>query len=64
MLKPSLRLFILPLGAVSMIATMASQNAPQAAQRDSAIQQVRQEIAPCKTNSTADICIISETSAR
>ena len=31
MLKPSLRLFILPLGAVSMIATLASQNAPQAA---------------------------------
>ena len=64
MLKPSLRLFILPLGAVSMIATMASQNAPQAAQRNNAIQQVRQEMAPCKTNSTADICIISETSAR
>ena len=64
MLKPSLRLFILPLGAVSMIATMASQNAPQAAQRETTTQQVRQELAPCKTNSTADICIISEKSAR
>jgi hypothetical protein len=64
MLKPSLRLFILPLGAVSMIASMASQNAPQAAQRESATQQVRQEIVPCKANSTADICIISEKAAR
>ena len=34
MLKPGLRLFILPLGAVSMIATLSSQNAPQAAQRE------------------------------
>ena len=56
MLKPSLRLFILPLGAVTMIATLASQNAPQAA-RESTIQQVRQEIVACTPNSNADICI-------
>jgi hypothetical protein len=59
MLKPSLRLFILPLGAVTAIATMASQNAPQAT-RDSAIQQVRQEIVACSPNSNAHICIVSE----
>ena len=64
MLKPSLRLFILPLGAVSMIATLASQNAPQAAQRDSMMQQVRQEIAACTPNSVADICVVSEKVAR
>ncbi len=63
MLKPSLRLFILPLGAVSMIATLASQNAPQAA-RASMIQQVRQEIVACTPNSNADICIVSEKAAR
>ena len=63
MLKPGLRLFILPLGAVSMIATLSSQNAPQAAQRES-FQQVRQEMAPCKANANADICIISEKAAR
>jgi hypothetical protein len=61
MLKPSLRLFILPLGAVSMIATLASQNAPQA-QRESTFQQVRQEIVTCAPN--ADICVISEKVAR
>jgi hypothetical protein len=63
MLKPSLRLFILPLGAVSMIATMASQNAPHAA-RDNGIQQVRQEIVACSANPKADVCIVSEQAAR
>ena len=63
MLKPSLRLFILPLGAVSMIATLSSQNAPQAGQRET-IQQVRQEIVACTPNSNADICIVSEKIAR
>jgi hypothetical protein len=64
MLKPSLRLFILPLGAVSMIATLSSQSAPQPAQRDTMIQQLRQEIVTCKANSNADICIVSEKAAR
>ena len=63
MLKPSLRLFILPLGAVSLIATMASQNAPQAG-RDSAVQQVRQEIVACSAAPNADVCIVSEKVAR
>jgi hypothetical protein len=64
MLKPSLRLFILPLGAVSMIATLSSQHAPQAVKREGMIQQMRQEIVACTPHSKADICIISETSAR
>jgi hypothetical protein len=63
MLKPSLRLFILPLGAVTAIATMASQNAPQAT-RASAIQQVRHEVVACQPNSNTDICIVSEKAAR
>jgi hypothetical protein len=64
MLKPNLRLLILPLGAVSMIATLSSQNVPQAAQRESMIQQVRQEIVACTPNSNADICIVSEKTPR
>jgi len=63
MLKPNLRLLILPLGAVTAIATMASQNAPQA-NRAGAIQQVRQEIVACQPNSSADVCIVSEQAAR
>jgi hypothetical protein len=64
MLNPSLRLFILPLGAVSMIATLSSQNAPQAAQRENMIQQVRQEIVTCTPNFNADVCIVRERPAR
>jgi hypothetical protein len=63
MLKPSLRLFILPLGAVCTIAALASQNAPQAAQRDVASRS-QQEVVSCSTKPNADICIISETVAR
>ena len=63
MLKPSLRLFILPLGAVSMIATLSSQNAPQA-ERASMFHQIRQEIVACTPNSNADICIVSEKAPR
>jgi len=62
MLKPSLRLFILPLGAVSIIATMASQDAPQATRASD--QQLRQEIVACSANPKADVCIVSEKAAR
>ena len=63
MLKPSLRLFILPLGAVSMIATLSSQHGPQV-QRESVIQQMRQEIVACPPNSKTDICAIGQKGAR
>jgi len=63
MLKPSLRLFILPLGAVTAIATMASQNAPQAT-RENAVRQVRHEIVACSQQPNADVCIVSEQATR
>lgn len=63
MLKPSVRLFILPLGAVSVIATMASQDGTQAG-RDSMMREVRQEITACAPNLKADVCIVSEKTAR
>ncbi|ETR79068.1 hypothetical protein X566_11075 [Afipia sp. P52-10] len=62
MLKPSLRLFILPLGAVCTIAALASQNAPQASQHPA--MQTRQEIVSCSTKPNADVCILSESVAR
>jgi hypothetical protein len=64
MLTPGLRLFILPLGAVSMIATLSSQNAPRPPQRESMIEQMRQEIAACTPNPIADICVIGKKVAR
>ena len=62
MLKPSLRLFIIPLGAATIIATMASQNAPQATR--GADPQLRQEIAACSAAPKADVCIVGEKAAR
>jgi len=62
MLKPSLRLFILPLGAATIIATMASQNAPQASRAADA--QLRQEIVACSAAPNASACIVSEKAAR
>jgi hypothetical protein len=59
MLKPSLRLFILPLGAVSAIATMASQDASQAG-RNGMMREIRQEIVVCAPNLKTDVCIVSE----
>jgi len=62
MLKPSLRLFIIPLGAVSILSAMASQNAPQAARASDP--QLRQEIVACSANPKADVCIVSEKAGR
>ena len=64
MLKPSLRLFIIPLGAISMIATLASQNAPQAARNDRLSPQLRQEVVVCSPDSKVDICIVGESTSR
>jgi hypothetical protein len=66
MLKPSLRFLIVPLGAVSMIASMASQNTPQAQLRDGATRQVREQVVDCgkQVRSAAGICVADSTSAR
>ena len=61
MLTPR-HLLILPLGALSMFATLSSQNAPQTAQLESTIQQLGQEV--CTPLAKADICIVSEKAAR
>lgn len=63
MLKPSLRLLILPLGAVAAMATMAGQNAPEAT-RVRVPRQVRLDVVPCAPNALADICFVSERPAR
>jgi hypothetical protein len=47
-----------------MIATLSSQNAPRPPQRESMIEQMRQEIAACTPNPIADICVIGKKVAR
>lgn len=61
---PSLRLFILPLGAVSMVASLASHSIPQAAERGSMIQQVRYETLACTPSTGVRDCGPGATFAR
>jgi len=67
MLKPSFRLFIIPLGAICTLASLSSQNATPRAQRDSGSTFVRQQVVDCSNKNPSEVCVISydsETSAR
>jgi hypothetical protein len=67
MLKPSFRLFIIPLGAICTLASLSSQNVTPRAQRDSGSALVRQQAIDCSNKSPSEVCVISydsETSAR
>ncbi|MFH0297168.1 hypothetical protein AAFX91_07990 [Bradyrhizobium sp. 31Argb] len=58
MLKPSLRFFIIPLGAVATLATLSSQNVAPRAQRDAGVTPVHQQVIDCSTKSAAEVCEI------
>ncbi len=65
MLKPSLRFFIIPLGAICTLASLSAQNATPRAQRDTG-SFVRQQVVDCSNKNPAEVCVISydsETSA-
>jgi len=67
MLKPSFRLFIIPLGAICTLASLSSQNVTPRAHRDSGSALVRQQVVDCSNKSPTEVCVISldsETSAR
>jgi hypothetical protein len=59
MLKPSFRYFIIPLGAISTLATLSAQNAPPRAQRDTGSMYVRQQVVDCSAKSPTEVCVIS-----
>jgi hypothetical protein len=59
MLKPSFRLFIVPLGAVATLATLSAQNVTPRAQRDSGSTFVREQVVDCGTKSPKEVCVIS-----
>jgi hypothetical protein len=59
MLKPSFRLFIVPLGAVATLATLSAQNVQPRAQRDSGSPFVREQVVDCGTKSPKEVCVIS-----
>jgi hypothetical protein len=65
MLKPSFRYFIIPLGAISTLATLSAQDAAPRAQRDAGSMIVREQVVDCGTKSPTQVCVItydSETS--
>ncbi len=67
MLKPSFRLFIIPLGAICTLASLSGQNATPRVQRDSGSTFVRQQVVDCSNKNPSEVCVISfdsETSAR
>src|SRR5260370_27915128 len=66
MLKPSFRLFIIPLGAICTLASLSSQNVTPRVQSDSGPSFARQQVVDCSSKSPSEVCVISfdsETSA-
>jgi hypothetical protein len=60
MLKPSLRFLIVPLGAVSTLATLSTQHIEPRAQRDGTIL-VREQVVDCSVKPSTEVCVISTT---
>ncbi len=67
MLKPTFRFFIIPLGAICTLASLASQNARPLVHRDTGAMMVREQVVDCNKRSLTEVCVISydgETSTR
>ena len=60
MLKPSFRYFIIPLGAISTLATLsAQQNVSPRAERTQGTTVVREQVVDCSAKSPSEVCVIS-----
>lgn len=59
MLKPTFRLFIIPLGAICTLASMSSQNAAPRGTQDTGSMFVRQQVVDCSTKNPKEVCVIS-----
>ena len=67
MLKPTLRFFIIPLGAICTLASLSAQNTTPRVQRDSGSVFVHEQVVDCSHKNPTEVCVISdvsETSAR
>ena len=60
MLKPSFRFFIIPLGAICTLASLAAQNTAPRAQRDSGSMFVREQVVDCSNKNPTEVCVISD----
>jgi hypothetical protein len=59
MLKPSFRFFIIPLGAICTLASLAAQNAAPTAPHDPGSMVVRQQVIDCSDRAPSEVCVIS-----
>ena len=59
MLKPSFRYFIIPLGAISTLATLSAQNVAPRAERTQGTTVVREQVVDCSAKSPSEVCVIS-----
>jgi len=59
MLKPSFRYFIIPLGAISTLATLSAQNVLPRADRTQGTTVVREQVVDCSAKSPSEVCVIS-----
>jgi hypothetical protein len=59
MLKPSFRYFIIPLGAISTLATLSAQNVAPRAERAQGTMVVREQVVDCSAKSPSEVCVIS-----
>lgn len=59
MLKPSFRTFMIPLGAISTLATLSAQNVSPRAERAQGTTVVREQVVDCSAKSPSEICVIS-----
>ena len=59
MLKPSFRYFIIPLGAISTLASLSAQNVAPRAERTQGTAVVREQVVDCSAKSASEVCVIS-----
>ena len=59
MLKPSFRYFIIPLGAISTLATLSAQSAAPRSDRVQGTTIVREQVVDCSAKSPSEVCVIS-----
>jgi hypothetical protein len=63
MLKPTFRLFIIPLGAICTLASMSAQQTAPRAPGEHSVIQVRQQVTDCSSRNPAEICVIASSEA-
>ncbi len=58
MLKPSFRLFIIPLGAVATLASLSSQNVTPRSAHNSGSILVHEQVVDCSAKNPTEVCVI------